>query len=139
MTYFPQPNSAKRAPRIKFKESVPVAIRFEGAQSIEGKLHDLSVTGGLLILSKPLEDGGFVEVQFLTRNGLVHGMAEILSTRTQSTSYCLQPFRFIALDDEDHNRLRAALKSASIRLPLGQVAAAALRSKPRKQHEFWRK
>jgi hypothetical protein len=119
MTYFPQPNSAKRAPRIKFKESVPVAIRFESAQSIEAKLHDLSVTGGLLILSKPLEDGDFVEVQFQTRDGRVHGMAEILSARMQSTSYCLQPFRFVALDDEDHNRIRAALKSAVDQIVVG--------------------
>jgi hypothetical protein len=38
-------------------------------------------------------------------------MAELLLPRHESTSGCLQPFRFVALDDEDHTRLRMALES----------------------------
>ena len=50
-----------------------------------------------------------LEVAFQTNEGTVHGMAELLSPRCESTSGCLQPFRFIALDDGDHTRLRMAL------------------------------
>jgi hypothetical protein len=111
MTYFPQPNPAKRANRAKLGRSVVIAIRSEGGQLVRAKLHALSVTGGLLGLSKALEQGSLVEVAFQTSQGTVHAMAELLLPKCESTSGCLQPFRFIALDDEDHTRLRMALES----------------------------
>ena len=111
MTYFPQPNPANPARRVKVRNSVVVAIHSDGAQPVRAKLHDLSATGGLLVLSRALEEGDFVELAFQTSQGAVHGMAELLATKCESTSGCLQPFRFIALDDENHTRLRMALKS----------------------------
>jgi len=38
-------------------------------------------------------------------------MAEMLQPTQKSTSACLQPFRFVALDDEDHTKLRMAMES----------------------------
>jgi hypothetical protein len=111
MTYFPQPDPANPARRVKVDGSVAVAIRVEGAQTLRGKLHDLSATGGLLLVSKPLEQGDFVEVVLQTTKGTVHGMAELLVAKHESTSGCLQPFRFVAMDDENHTRLRMALES----------------------------
>lgn len=75
------------------------------------KLHEVSSTGGLLLLSKALEQGDFVEVAFKTDHGVVRGMAELLAVRRRSTSGCLQPFRFVALEDDAHNRLRMTLES----------------------------
>ena len=111
MTYFPQPNPANPARRVKVGGSVAVAIRSEGIQPVRAQLHDLSATGGLLLLSKALEQGDFVEVALQTSKGTVHGMAEILVAKRESTSGCLQPFRFVAMDDENHTRLRMALQS----------------------------
>jgi hypothetical protein len=111
MSYFPQPDPAKRAKRVKLGSSVKVGIRLDGASAIRAKLYELSATGGLLALSKPLEEGGFVEIEFDTSQGRVHAMAELLSPRRESSSGCFQPFRFIALDDQDHSRLRMALES----------------------------
>jgi hypothetical protein len=111
MTYFPQPNPDKPASRAKLGGSVVIAISSEGTQPVRAKLHELSATGGLLILSKAFEQGAFVEVAFQTSQGRVHGMAELLLPRRESTLGCLQPFRFVALDDEDHTRLRRALES----------------------------
>ena len=110
MTYFPQPHPANRERRVKVGGSVPVAIRLEGTQSVQGKLRELSATGGLLGLSKAFDQGDFAEVVFQTSKGTVHGMAELLAARRESTSGCLQPFRFVALDDESHTRLRMALE-----------------------------
>lgn len=110
MTYFPQPHPANRERRVKIGGSVSVAIRLEGTHSVQGKLHELSATGGLLGLSKAFERGDFAEVVFQTSKGTVHGMAELLVARRESTSGCLQPFRFVALDDESHTRLRMALE-----------------------------
>lgn len=78
---------------------------------MQGKLHDVSVTGGLLLLPKAMEQGEFVEVAFQTSQGMVRGMAELLEARREATSGCTQPFRFVALNDEDHTRLRLAVDS----------------------------
>ena len=111
MTYFPQPNPANRPSRVKLGGSVVIAIRAEGTQPVRAKLHELSATGGLLILSKAFEQGVFVELAFQTSRGTVHGMAELLLPRCEAASGCLQPFRFVALNDEDHTRLCMALES----------------------------
>ncbi len=39
-------------------------------------------------------------------------MAEMLNPARKFQSACFQPFRFIALGDEDHSRLRMALDAA---------------------------
>jgi len=120
MTYFPQSNPARPATRLKLRGSVVVAVRSEGeSQPVRAKLHELSATGGLLILPKALEQGAFVEVVFQTSRGKVQGMAELLSPRRESKSGCLQPFRFVALDDEDHVRLRTAMESLMDRTMIG--------------------
>ena len=111
MTYFSQPNPERRARRVRVPGAVAVAVRSEGSQPVRGLLHVLSATGGLLVLSKALEQGDVVEVVFRTSHGIVRGMAELLSATCQSTSGCLQPFRFVTLDDENHTRLRMTLES----------------------------
>ena len=119
MTYFPQAHSTQRAPRVKLGGSVLVAIRVEGTPPIRAKLRELSATGGLLILAKPLETGEFVQVAFQTSKGAVQGMAEILEPRLKASSGCLQPFRFIALEDEAHRSLRMALESLLDQITVG--------------------
>jgi hypothetical protein len=75
-----------------------------------------------------LEHGDFVELAFSTSQGTIHSMAELLAARRESTSGCLQPFRFVALTDEDHTRLRMALESLSgqstVRVPSGRASFA---------------
>jgi hypothetical protein len=110
MTHFPQSNSAKRATRVKFGGSILVSIRSEASGTVRAKLHVLSITGGSFILAKPLEQGDFVQVTFQTSQGAIRGMAEILQPSRKSASGCLQPFRFVALDDEDHARLRRTME-----------------------------
>ncbi len=122
MTYFPQPNPSKRARRVKLPGSVVVAVRSDGSQPVRAKLHELSTTGGLLVLAKALEQGVFVEVAFQTSHGIVRGMAELLSIRRESKSGCLQPFRFVALEDEDHTRLRMTLESLRDQTLIGSWA-----------------
>jgi hypothetical protein len=82
---------------VKLDGSVLVAIRVDGADSVRAKLRELSTTGGLLMLPKPLEAGELVELAFQTSKGTVKGMAEVLEPQAKATSGCLQPFRFIAL------------------------------------------
>ncbi len=124
MTYFPQPNPSKRARRVKLPGSVVVAVRSDGSQPVRAKLHELSTTGGLLVLSNALEQGDFVEVSFQTSHGIVRGMAELLSVRRKSQSGCLQPFRFVALEDEYHTTLRMTLESLRDQTLIGVLGVA---------------
>ena len=95
------------------------AIRLEDGRHAKAKLQTISTTGGLLQLPKSLGSGDFVEVAFQTQSGPVHGMAEILSPMRKTNDYVLQPFRFVALEDDDHRRLRTSLDHVVDRTLLG--------------------
>lgn len=118
MTHFPQAHAQKRAPRIQLGGSIAALVMLEDGQRAKGKLQTLSVTGGLLRLAKSLAQGDFVEVAFQTQSGDVRGMAEMLNP-VRGPEGTLQPFRFIALGDDDHRTLRQTVDSASDRSFLG--------------------
>jgi PilZ domain len=118
MTHFPQPHPSRRAPRVQLGGSVPAAVLLDDGHRTRGKLESISTTGGMLHLTGALRNGDFVEVAFETKSGSVHGMAEMLNPRKVNEG-CYQPFRFIALSDDDHKRLRLALDSVLERTFVG--------------------
>jgi hypothetical protein len=119
MTHFPQPHPSRRAARVQLGDSCLAAIRLEDGRHAKAKLQTISTTGGLLRLPRSLGQGDFVEVAFQTQSGPVHGMAEILSPMGKTTEGVLQPFRFVALEDDDHRRLRTSLDHVADRSLLG--------------------
>jgi hypothetical protein len=124
MTHFPQPHPSRRAARVQLGDSVLAAIRLEDGRRAKAKLQTISVTGGLLRLAHTLGQGDFVEVAFQTQSGPVHGMAEVLSPMRKTDDGVLQPFRFVALEDEDHRRLRTSLDHVVDRNLLGLKSTA---------------
>ncbi|HEY4766720.1 MAG TPA: hypothetical protein VIH75_23815 [Candidatus Sulfotelmatobacter sp.] len=124
MTHFPQPHSSRRAARVQLGDSVLAAIRLEDGRRTKAKLQSISVTGGLLEMSHSLGQGDFVEVAFQTQAGLVHGMAEVLTPMRKMPEGVLQPFRFVALEDDDHRRLRTSLEHVADRNLLGLKSGA---------------
>ena len=123
MTHFPQPHPSRRAARVQLGDSVLAAIRLEDGRRAKANLETISVTGGLLRLPHSLGQGDFVEVAFQTQAGPVHGMAEVLSPR-KTTDGVLQPFRFVALEDDDHRRLRTTLDHVVERNFMGRKTSA---------------
>lgn len=119
MTHFPQPHPSRRAARVQLGDSVLAAIRLEDGRRAKAKLQTISATGGLLQLPHSLGQGDFVEVAFQTQSGPVHGMAEVLSPMRKTTHGVLQAFRFVALEDDDHRRLRTSLDQVVDRNLLG--------------------
>ncbi len=95
----------------------------EGGQRARAKLQSISINGGLLLLQNQLSVGDFVEITFHARSGAIHGMAEMLDPTGKAPSSCLQPFRFIALADDDHRKLRMALDNVLERAALNLVPA----------------
>ncbi|MGA8216562.1 MAG: PilZ domain-containing protein [Candidatus Sulfotelmatobacter sp.] len=124
MTHFPQPHPSRRAARVQLGASVLAAIRFEDGRHAKAKLQTISATGGLLQLPGSLAQGAFVEVAFQTQSGPVRAMAEILSPMRKTKDGVLQPFRFVALEDDDHRRLRTSLDHVTDRSLLGLKSSA---------------
>jgi len=108
MAYLPQSQSAPRRPdRVRFDENTPVVLRFSDGRRFSGQLQVVSVTGGLICLSRPFEPGSMVKLMFLTKSGSVLGQAQMLSP----VAWDHQPFRFTALHDDDRYRLQTAIQS----------------------------
>jgi hypothetical protein len=112
MTHFPQPHPRQRAARVQFHSMAAVAMRFEDGRHSLGKLRTISLTGGLLQLSRPLVPGTLIEVIFMARKGAVLGLAELLNPVSE-TLKCLQPFKFIMIDDDDYRRLSGLIGALS--------------------------
>ena len=123
MTHFPQPHPSRRAARVQLGDSVLAAIRLEDGRRTKGKLQTISVTGGLLRLAQSLAQGDFVEVAFQTQAGPVHGMAELLSPMRKMSDCVLQAFKFVAIEDDDHRRLRTSLDHVVERNVIGMNAS----------------
>lgn len=107
MSPFLQAAPRRRPPRVQFTQTPPAVLRFQTGRRVRGKLQVVSVTGGLLNLSSPLDQGSRVKLMFLTDAGTVLGTAEMLP----SLSATLQPFRFVGIDEGDESRLRDVIQS----------------------------
>jgi hypothetical protein len=119
MTHFPQPQSDRRATRVHVGSTISALVTLEDGNRAKGKLQTVSITGGLLRLAKALHQGDFVEVAFQTQSGPVQGMAEMLNPMGRARDGILQPFRFIALGDDDHRTLRMVVDAVSDRSFMG--------------------
>jgi hypothetical protein len=97
-----QPNSNWRSPRLQYAPTTPVVLRCESGRRIRAKLQVVSVTGGLLNVPSPLDRGSRMKLMFLTGAGAVLGTVEMLP----SLSSTHQPFRFVAMNEDDERRLR---------------------------------
>ena len=108
MTQLSQSEAYSRPPRLNLVRSTTAVLRFTSGHQVHGKLHVISVTGGLLGLSRPLHQGSAVKLMFRADTGLVLGTAEMLIPISRT----LQPFRFVAIDEDDRRRLNDAIQSS---------------------------
>jgi hypothetical protein len=122
MTYFPQAHPLRRAARIRLGSSVLAVIRLENGRRTKARLECISVTGGLLRTDPPLRRGCFIELAFQTPAGPVHGMAEILAAAQPMTGSAFQPFRFVAIEEDDHRRLRLSVDQTQGKASLPQAS-----------------
>jgi len=118
MTHYPRINALHRAPRIQLTTTPAIVKLGEGVRA-QARLVVVSSTGGLLQLSKAIAGGDFVEVTFETNSGNVQGMAEMLDPVRSAPGGVFQPFRFVALGDDDHQVLDRMIESERDRDFLG--------------------
>jgi len=72
-------------------------------------LHQLSFTGGLLHLDKPMDEGVKVEVMFHIGDSTIRNRAVMLFPMW-ATQGCLQPFEFADLEEADRSKLESDLQ-----------------------------
>ncbi len=119
----PSAKTVRRAPRVKLAGTVLSLVRLENGRQTRGRLHQLSITGGLLHLETPLDEGIKVEVIFHVGNSTVRSKARMLFPMWATKGY-LQPFEFADLSEEDRTNLQADLQR------LLECSAAAIVSTP---------
>jgi len=112
MTYFPEPHPSQRALRLRLNTSCPAVVRFEDGRWLSAKLVAISLTGGLLQLTKPLIPGTLIELTFMSQHGPVLGLAELLQPASPRLR-CLQAFKFVLIDDSDHQKLTELIGDCS--------------------------
>jgi len=85
-------------------------LRLENGRHIRAKLHQVSITGGLLHMDHPLDEGIKVEVMFHIGSSTVRNRGTMLFPMW-ATKGCLQPFRFVDFSENDRSQLEAALQT----------------------------
>ena len=96
--------------RVKLRGSVLTLIRLPNQRQIRGKLHQLSTSGGLVHLEKPLDEKLKVEFIFHVGDSTIRERAEIMFPMWATQGW-LQPFRFIELPEASKNALETSLLS----------------------------
>jgi hypothetical protein len=121
-------DKARRAPRVKLAGTVLALVRLDSGREVRARLHQLSFTGGLLHLERPLDEGIKVEVMFHIGDNTIRSQAAMLFPMW-ATQGCLQPFEFHNLEEADRRNLQADLQklldSTATAPPSFERAAAA--------------
>jgi hypothetical protein len=105
----PAPAATSRAPRVKLAGTVLSLVCLENGRQVRAKVHQLSLTGGLLQLEQPLDEGITVEVMFHVGESTVRSPARVLFPMW-ATQGCLQPFQFEGLSGDERSHLQADLQ-----------------------------
>jgi hypothetical protein len=84
-----------RAPRVNLRGTVSVIVQLENRRQFTGKLHQLSINGGLLELTHYFDERSKVALAFQIGTGLLQGKAELLFPMRSGLGF-MQPFRFTA-------------------------------------------
>jgi len=113
-------NKAVNRPfRVKLRGSVLVLVRLPNRRAVRAAFHQLSTTGGVIHVEKPLEEKLEVELIFHVGQATIRNKAQMLFPMWATQGW-MQPFRFVNLPDADREALDANLKSF-----LGEAATGA--------------
>jgi hypothetical protein len=106
-----KPDRMKDRPfRVKLRGSVLTIIRLPNQRQVRGKLHQLSITGGLMNLDKPIDEKLKVELIFHVGDTTVREKVEMLFPMWATQGW-LQPFRFIELPEASKTAIEKNLQA----------------------------
>jgi hypothetical protein len=96
--------------RVKLRGSVLVLIKLPNKRQLRAALHQLSTSGGVINLEKPLDEKIEVELIFHIDRSTIHGKAQMLFPMWATQGW-MQPFRFVEMSDTDRDALKDNLQS----------------------------
>ena len=96
--------------RVKLRGSVLVLVRLPNKRSVRAAIHQLSTSGGVIHLEKPLDEKLVVEVIFHISKATIRSKAQMLFPMWATQGW-MQPFRFVDLPDKSRETLDASLKA----------------------------
>ena len=111
VTLRPSPGSLRERPfRVKLRGSVLMLIRLPNRRELRAKLHQLSTSGGLLHMEKPLDEKLEVELIFHLGQSTIREKARMLFPMWATQGW-LQPFRFVDMPEASKQDLHSTLLS----------------------------
>jgi hypothetical protein len=109
--------------RAKLRGSVLVLIRLPNKRQLRAALHQLSTSGGVINLEKPLDEKLEVELIFHIDRATIRGKAQMLFPMWATQGW-MQPFRFVDLTQADRDSLQENLQTFMGNLAKGAAAGA---------------
>ena len=109
--------------RVKLRGSVLALVRLPNRRSVRAAFHQLSTSGGVIHLEKPLDEKLEVELIFHLRESTIRSKAQMLFPMWATQGW-MQPFRFVNLPDASREILDTNLKSFLSEEPKQTAASA---------------
>ncbi len=109
--------------RVKLRGSILALLRLPNRRQVRGKLHQLSTSGGLMHLEKPLDEKVEVELIFHLGSVTLREKVQMLFPMWATQGW-LQPFKFVGLSEASKNDLEANLRSFVKSMQNAAAAAA---------------
>jgi hypothetical protein len=96
--------------RVKLRGSVLALLRLPNRRDVRSAIHQISITGGVVHLEKPLDENLTVEMVFHMGGATIRAKAQLLFPMWATQGW-MQPFRFLEMSNESRENLNASLKS----------------------------
>jgi len=104
------PTLTPRPFRVKLRGSILTLIGLPNKRQVRGKLHQLSTTGGLVHVEKPLDEKLQVEFVFHLGETTIREKAEMMFPMWATQGW-LQPFRFVGITEANQRILETNLRA----------------------------
>jgi hypothetical protein len=125
----PRPiRSATRAPRVALRGSVSATIHLENQRVLLAKLHQLSMTGGLLEVATYIDERSRIALAFQLGAAPLLAKAEMLFPMRGGGMGYLQPFRFTAFGAGVRQTLEIEIAALLKQTPLAPKPAEPVKS-----------
>ena len=105
--------------RVRLRGSVLALVRLPNKRAVRAAIHQLSISGGVIHLEKPLDEKLEVEMIFHISKATIRSKAQMLFPMWATQGW-MQPFRFVDLPEKSRDMLDAKLKTF-----LGEAAKGA--------------
>lgn len=96
--------------RVKLRGSVLVLVRLPNKRAVRAAIHQLSTSGGVIHLEKPLDEKLEVEMIFHISKATIRSKAQMLFPMWATQGW-MQPFRFVDLPENSREILDTKLKA----------------------------